>query len=37
MFGDNFMQEYDQVNNMDDYDVNAEWMYVLSLPLPALI
>ena len=27
------MQECDQVNNMDDYDANAEWMYVLSLPL----
>ena len=36
MFGNNFMQECDQVNNMDDYDANAEWMYVLSLLLLAL-
>ena len=24
MFGDNFMQECDQINNMDDYNVNAK-------------
>ena len=33
MFGSNFVREHGQINNMDDIDMNDEWMYVLSHPL----
>ena len=32
-FGSNFVREHGQVDNMDQIDVDDEWMYILSFPL----